>query len=56
MKSTARVRELWTEGIPKKIRKIVWFRAVGNKLIITKDLFNIMAERGRKLNELLKKF
>ena len=56
LKSTARVRELWTEGIPKRIRKIIWFRAVGNKSIITKDLFNIMAERGRKLRDLLKKY
>jgi hypothetical protein len=55
LKSTARVRELWTEGIPKRIRSIVWYRAVGNKSVVTKDLFNIMAERGRKLSELLHK-
>lgn len=56
LKSTARVRELWTEGIPKKIRSIVWYRAVGNKSVVSKDLFSIMAERGRKLSELLFKF
>ena len=56
LKSTAKVRELWTEGIPKKIRSIVWYRAVGNKSVVTKDLFNIMAERGRKLFELLLKY
>ena len=55
LKSTAKVRELWTEGIPKRIRNIVWYRAVGNKSVVTKDLFNIMAERGRKLSELLLK-
>jgi hypothetical protein len=55
LKSTARVRELWTEGIPKRIRNVVWYRAVGNKSVVTKDLFNIMAERGRKLSELLLK-
>jgi hypothetical protein len=55
LKSTARVRELWTEGIPKRIRNVVWYRAVGNKSVVTKDLFNIMAERGRKLSELLHK-
>jgi len=55
MKSTARVRDLWTEGIPNKIRKTVWFKAIGNKSIVTTDLFNIMAERGRKLSELLTK-
>ena len=55
LKSTARVRELWVEGIPRRIRSIVWYRAIGNKSVVTKDLFNIMAERGRKLSELLKK-
>ena len=56
LKSTARVRELWTEGIPKKIRSTIWYRAVGNKSVVTKDLFSIMAERGRKLSELLLKY
>ena len=55
LKSTARVRDLWTEGIPNRIRPIVWYRAIGNKSVVTKDLFNIMAERGRKLADLLKK-
>ena len=55
MKSTAKVRELWTEGIPPKIRSEVWYRAIGNKSIVTNDLFNIMAERGRKLCDLLTK-
>jgi len=55
MKSTAKVRELWTEGIPQKIRGEVWPKAIGNKSLVTADLFNIMAERGRKLSELLAK-
>lgn len=55
MKTTARVRELWTEGIPAKVRNEVWYRAIGNKSIVTVDLFNIMAERGRKLADLLRK-
>lgn len=55
MKSTSKCRELWTEGIPKRIRAIVWYRAIGNKSVISKSLFNIMAERGRKLSELLDK-
>jgi hypothetical protein len=54
-KTTARAREAWTEGIPPKIRQTVWFRAVGNKILITRDLFSIMAERGRKLSELLQR-
>jgi len=53
LKTTTRTREVWTEGIPPKIRQIVWYRAVGNKIMVTKDLFTIMAERGRKLGELL---
>ena len=56
MKSTTRVRELWTEGIPGKIRAEVWHRAIGNKSVVSPDLFNIMAERGRKLSELLQKY
>lgn len=55
MKSTSKVRDMWTEGIPPKIRSEVWYKAIGNKSIVTPDLFNIMADRGRKLAELLKK-
>ena len=32
----------------------VWFLAFGNRSAITDDLFNIMADRGEKLKELLK--
>jgi hypothetical protein len=56
LKSTVLVRELWTAGIPGRIRAFVWYKAIGNKSAITKDLFNIMAERGRKMHELLEKF
>jgi hypothetical protein len=55
LKTTARTREVWTEGIPSKIRKIIWLVAVGNKIMITKDLFSLMADRGRKLTELLER-
>ena len=34
----------------------MWYKAIGNKSVITKDLFNIMAERGRNMYELLEKF
>jgi len=53
LKSTSRARDIWTEGIPPLIRKIVWYRAVGNRIMVTKDLFHIMADRGRKLGDLL---
>jgi hypothetical protein len=49
-----RVKEMWTEGIPRSIRGKVWFLAFGNRSAITDDLFNIMADRGAKLKMLLK--
>ena len=51
---TRKVRELWSEGLPRSLRGRVWFLAFGNRSAITKDLFNIMAERGAKLKGLLK--
>ena len=42
------------QGIPRSIRGKVWFLAFGNRSAITDDLFNIMADRGEKLKELLK--
>lgn len=54
LKRSKRVRELWIEGLPPSIRGKVWFLAFGNRSAITRDLFNIMAERGSKLKVLLK--
>ena len=54
VKRSKRVREMWTEGLPRTIRGKVWFLAFGNRSAITRDLFNIMAERGHKLKSLLK--
>ena len=45
---------MWTEGLARTIRGKVWFLAFGNRSAITRDLFNIMAERGHKLKSLLK--
>lgn len=53
-KSKMRVREMWSDGIPRSIRGKVWFLAFGNRSAITDDLFNIMADRGAKLKLLLK--
>ena len=47
LKRTKRVRELWIEGLPPVIRGRVWYKAFGNKASISKDLYNIMAEKGR---------
>jgi hypothetical protein len=54
VKRTKRVREMWIEGLPESIRGKIWFLAFGNRSAITKDLFEIMAERGKTLSELLK--
>ena len=55
VKRTKRVRELWVEGMPAQVRGKVWFLAFGNRSAITKDLFEIMAERGANLQLYLKK-
>jgi hypothetical protein len=54
VKRTKRVREMWIEGLPETLRGKIWFLAFGNRSAITKDLFEIMAERGKTLSELLK--
>jgi len=53
-RKTHQLRHAWEEGIPRSIRGKVWFLALGNRGAITRDLFNIMAERGSKLKYLLK--
>jgi hypothetical protein len=53
-KSKKRVNEMWAQGIPRSIRGKVWFLSLGNISAITDDLFNIMADRGAKLKDLLK--
>jgi hypothetical protein len=40
---------LWIDGLPEKIRGKVWFLAFGNRGAITRDLYEIMAERGATL-------
>ena len=46
IKRTKRVRELWIEGLPPVIRGKVWYFAFGNRSAISKELYNIMAEKG----------
>jgi hypothetical protein len=46
---------MWIEGLPLEIRGKVWFQAFGNRSAITRELFEIMAERGNVLKNLLKK-
>ena len=47
VKRTKRVRELWIEGLPPVIRGKVWYYAFGNRNSISKDLYFIMADKGR---------
>ena len=47
LKRTKRVRELWIEGLPPVVKGKVWYIAFGNRSSISKDLYNIMAEKGR---------
>ena len=49
VKRTKRVREMWVDELPEEIRGKVWFLAFGNRSAITKNLFDIMAERGATL-------
>ena len=45
---------MWIEGMPEEIRGKAWFLAFGNRSAITRDLYEIMAERGATLRNLLK--
>jgi len=54
VKRSKRVREMWMDGVPDVIRGRVWFMAFGNRSAITRELFEIMAERGSTLKNLLK--
>lgn len=47
VKRTKRVRELWVEGLPPIIRGKVWYYAFGNRSSISKELYNIMAAKGK---------
>ncbi len=54
-KTTRKVRDLFQQGLPPNLRARIWFLAQGNKQAISKDLFEIMVERGLALKALLKR-
>ena len=54
VKRSKRVREMWIDGLPDVIRGRVWLMVFGNRSAITRELFDIMAERGSTLKNLLK--
>nr|CEL65076.1 TPA: hypothetical protein BN1204_009350 [Neospora caninum Liverpool] len=43
-----RVKAFWRQGVPPKIREILWPRAIGNALRVTRDLFQINLEKARR--------
>lgn len=47
VKRTKRVREMWIEGLPPKVRGRVWYYAFGNRNSITKDLYYLKSDQGR---------
>lgn len=52
-KEESYLRKLWIQGIPEKVRARVWARVTGNHSSLTQGLFEIMAERGKKLRTIL---
>eukprot|EP00824_Muranothrix_gubernata_P017956 TRINITY_DN3673_c0_g1_i1.p1 TRINITY_DN3673_c0_g1~~TRINITY_DN3673_c0_g1_i1.p1 ORF type:complete len:351 (+),score=43.43 TRINITY_DN3673_c0_g1_i1:104-1156(+) len=50
VRNTRKVRQIWWQGIPPSVRGLVWPRAIGNQLQITRELFEAFhthAERHR---------
>ncbi|XP_030343712.1 TBC1 domain family member 12 isoform X2 [Strigops habroptila] len=48
MRATRRVRELWWQGLPPRVRGKVWSLAVGNELNITPELYEIFLSRAKE--------
>eukprot|EP01059_Diplonema_ambulator_P028447 TRINITY_DN4723_c0_g1_i2.p1 TRINITY_DN4723_c0_g1~~TRINITY_DN4723_c0_g1_i2.p1 ORF type:complete len:347 (+),score=69.64 TRINITY_DN4723_c0_g1_i2:354-1394(+) len=55
VKDSKRVRKLWLEGVPEKVRADLWRLAIGNSLQITPDLYNIFRQRGVAVREAMRK-
>lgn len=49
MKNQPKTIELWKQGIPSSVRGLVWQKAIGNKLQITPDRYNIFSNQARTL-------
>ncbi|KAM9011353.1 TBC1 domain family member 12 isoform 2-T2 [Ara ararauna] len=48
MRATRKVRELWWQGLPPRVRGKVWSLAVGNELNITPELYEIFLSRAKE--------
>eukprot|EP00741_Cyanophora_paradoxa_P002005 tig00000525_g1944.t1 len=47
-RSTAAVVSMWRQGLPPRIRGVVWPLAIGNQLQITRELFTIFGQHARQ--------
>jgi len=53
-KGTNELRELWKKGIPPSLRDQIWTLAIGNRLSITKQYYEINLKKAKALRQLLK--
>lgn len=50
-KDTKKVQEMWRVGLPPSVRGQIWKLAIGNELMITKELFNISVCHAKQTKE-----
>ena len=53
-RNTSEMRELWKKGIPPSLRDQIWTLAIGNKLSITKQYYEINLKKAKALRQTLK--
>jgi len=53
-KGTNELRELWKKGIPPSLRDQIWTLAIGNRLSITKQYYEINLKKAKALRQQLK--
>jgi len=52
-KGTSELRELWKKGIPPSLRDQIWTLAIGNRLSITKQYYEINLKKAKALRQVL---
>lgn len=53
-RGTSEMRELWKKGIPPSLRDQIWTLAIGNKLSITKQYYEINLKKAKALRQVIK--
>ncbi|KAI9145439.1 rab-GTPase-TBC domain-containing protein [Paraphysoderma sedebokerense] len=48
-KNNKKTHELWWQGIPSRVRGLIWQKAVGNEVNITKETFELCQQRAKAL-------